>query len=126
MAYVSAKNGFDDPKSSYRHTVDENGVHHVSGVYYLNNVAFRFSLNEQKKGYRMRGRISVISPSSGRVLKKIGSARRKLTEKWNDDHPGEKMEGKALERLNIFSELNVNSLDDEAIKKRIAEKGHVQ
>jgi integrase len=122
MAYVSAKNGFDDPKSSYRHTVDENGVHHVSGVYYLNNVAFRFSLNEQKKGYRMRGRISVISPSSGRVLKKIGSARRKLTEKWNDDHPGEKMEGKALERLNIFSELNVNSLDDEAIKKRIAEK----
>lgn len=122
MAYISAKNGFDDPKSIYQHTMDNEGHHHIQGTYYLNGVPFRFSLNEQKKGYRLRGRISIISPSNGRVLKKIGSERRAVTEEWNEEHPNEKMTGKALERLNIYKEFNINTLDDEDIKKRIAEK----
>jgi len=116
MAYISAKNGFDDPRSIYQHTIDNEGHHHIKGTYYLNGVPFSFSLNEQEKGYRMRGRISIKSPTDGRVLKKNGSDRRKVTEKWNMDHPYEKMTGKARERLNIFLEFSINTLDDDAIK----------
>jgi len=122
MAYISAKNGFDDPRGIYQHTIDNEGHHHIKGTYYLNGVPFSFSLNEQEKGCRMRGRISIKSPTDGRVLKKNGSDRRKVTEKWNMDHPYEKMTGKARERLNIFLEFSINTLDDDAIKKRIAQK----
>lgn len=120
MAYISAKNGFDDPKSSYQNTVDENGKHHIEGTYFLNGVGFHFSLNEQARGYLLRGRISVRSPANGKVLKMIGGARRVVTERWNQTNPDTRMEGKALEKLNIFCELNINAMDELSIKARIS------
>ncbi len=120
MAYISAANGFDDPKSSYKNTVNENGKHHIEGTYYLNGVGFHFSLNEQEKGYLLRGRISVRSPADGKVLKMIGGARRAVTEHWNQANPDTRMEGKALEKLNIFCELNINAMDEPSIKSRIS------
>jgi len=120
MAYISAKIGFDDPRSIYQHTTDDNDRHYIKGVYVFNEVFFNFSLNYQNKGNLMRGRITAKT-ADGEVIKKKGSDLQKEMEKWRENHPNEEMSGKALERRNIYQEFTINTFDDDAIKKRIAD-----
>ena len=67
----------------------EDGLLHVEGVCFYKGNKYTYSLNEQKqpekpstgKFYLLRGRISLRSPSNGKVLRMNGPARRKKRNK---------------------------------------------
>ena len=49
---------------------DDDGQLHFEGCYYLDGIAFPFSVREQKSGnHILRGQVSVFSQSQGRLMR---------------------------------------------------------
>lgn len=117
--YQSGANAFTDKRSNYVKTIDNCGNIHISGNIYINNVVMRYSANQQKKGYLIRGRISIISPVDGNILQMSGKNRRNALLRFQEKDKVILKKNNRHEMLDCRSEFVVNILDDEKIKERI-------
>ena len=114
-----------DDHITYAARRDESGLLHVQGACFYHGNKFSYSLKEQrrpekpaaKKFHLLRGRISLRSPSDGKVLQIKGPSRRK---KWN------RLKDQGLEpsaeTFSAMANLYVDSTDKEMIQKKVMEK----
>jgi len=123
MNYIEY-DGWNSPKSTITIEEDENGFKHFSGVYYLFEISFKFSIIQQKNSrYLARGYISPISPETGHIwqipTKKQNATIRKLEAKDPDFLL--KNAGKRITQFNIHREISMHSISEDDVKCKIKE-----
>ena len=104
---------------------NENGLLHVEGVCFYKGNKYTYSLNEQQrtgkpntgKFYILRGRISLHSPSDGKVLQMKGPLRRKKQNRLKADG-----REPSAETFSVMTNLYVDTTDEDKIKKKVMEK----
>lgn len=104
---------------------DKDGLLHVKGEWFYKGNKYTYSLNEQKrtgkpnmgKFYILRGRISLRSPSNGKVLQIKGPARRKIQNRLKAD--GRKP---TIETFAAKADLYLDTTDENMIKEKVMEK----
>lgn len=103
----------------------EDGLLHVEGVCFYKGNKYTYSLNEQKqpekpstgKFYLLRGRISLRSPSNGKVLQKKGPARRKIQNRLKADG-----REPSAESFSAKADLYLDTTNEKVIKEKVMEK----
>ena len=103
----------------------EDGLLHVEGVCFYKGNKYTYSLNEQKqpeepstgKFYLLRGRISLRSPSDGKVLQIKGPARRKIQNRLKADG-----REPTIDTFAAKADLYLDTTDEKVIKEKVIEK----
>ena len=103
----------------------EEGLLHVEGVCFYNGCKFPYTLNEQRrpekpdtrKFHLLRGRISLRSPSDGKVLQMKGPARREKQNQLKD-----KGREPSAETFSVMANLYLDTADRDEIEKTVMEK----
>lgn len=104
---------------------NKDGLLHVEGECFYKGNQYTYSLNEQKrtgkpstgKFYILRGRISLRSPSNGKVLQIKGPARRKIQNRLKA--AGHKP---TTETFAAKADLYLDTTDENMIKEKVMEK----
>lgn len=94
----------------------------IKGAYYVNDVEFQFSGVQQTTGkFLFRGRVSVISPVTGKILRLVPRIKKDSTGTGQDKTTSES-DLAVTSKIKVGTEIHCNTLDLNDIKKAI-EKG---
>lgn len=101
------------------------GLLHVEGACFYHGNKYTYSLNEQQrtgkpnagKFYILRGRISLHSPSNGKVLQMKGPSRRKKQNQLKADG-----REPTAETFSVMAALYIDTTDEKIIKEKVMEK----
>ena len=98
------------------------GREHYKGIYWHNGVAFKFSITRQVNGeYDYTGRVSVLSPESGKVLQLTGKARRQRINSYQRKHGNVNIDTPHCKQCAVFKDIKFNGDNVDAVKSHIEE-----
>lgn len=98
------------------------GREHYKGIYWHNGVAFKFSITKQVNGeYDYTGRVSVLSPESGKVLQLTGKARRQRINSYQRKHGNVNIDTPHCKQCAVFKDIKFNGNNVDAVKSHIEE-----
>lgn len=99
------------------------GKIHYSGVYHYNDIEFKFNITEQNNGKNAyRGRVTVISPESGKVMQLSGKPRSTRIKQYKGNRSKADLDRPHCKECAVFTEIHTNKTDEDSIKLCI-EKG---
>ncbi len=104
---------------------NKDGLLHGEGVCFYKGNKYTYTLNEQRrtgkpnigKFYILRGRISLRSPSDGKVLQMKGPSRRKIQNRLKADE-----REPSAESFSVKADLYLDTTDEKMIKEKVMAK----